>query len=104
MRAVHNKIEGPYAIAEDLAVYGLITAGATLCSGVKLILHGTIAGNLIIEPGARAIVHGTVAGCICNDGGRAEIFGFVDAVEDLSPDAVTVIDPAAHVRRGRAGA
>ena len=80
----------------------MVTGGATLRSGVKLILHGTIAGDLTLEPGARAIIHGTVAGRICNEGGRAEIFGFVDAVEDLSPDAVTVIDTAAHVRSGRA--
>jgi hypothetical protein len=104
LRAVHENIDGPLAIGEDLAVYGLITQGATLQGGVKLILHGTIAGDLIIEPGARAIIHGTVAGRVCNDGGRAEIFGMVDAVEDLSPDAVTIIAPAAHVRRGRAGA
>lgn len=103
MKAVHDSIEGPFAIGEDLAVYGLITQGATLQGGVKLILHGTIAGDLIIERGARAIIHGTVAGRVCNDGGHAEIFGMVDAVENLSPDAATIIDPAAHVRRGRAG-
>jgi hypothetical protein len=102
MRAVHETIEGPFAIGEDLAVYGLITQGAVLQSGVKLILHGTIAGDLTVEPGARAIIHGTVAGRIYNKGGRVEIFGMVDAVEDLSHGAVTVIDAAAHVRRGRA--
>lgn len=58
----------------------------------------------MIEPGARAIIHGTVAGRVCNDGGRAEIFGMVDAVENLTSDAATIIAPAAHVRRGRAGA
>src|SRR3546814_9179820 len=92
MKAVHDKIEGPFAIEEDLALYGMVIGSATLRSGIKLILHGTIAGDLILEPGARAIIHGTVAGRICNEGGRAEIFGFVDGVEDLSPDAVTVID------------
>src|SRR3546814_13985243 len=90
MKAVHDKIEGPFAIEEDLALYGMVIGSATLRSGIKLILHGTIAGDLILEPGARAIIHGTVAGRICNEGGRAEIFGFVDGVEDLSPDAVTV--------------
>ncbi|EQB29840.1 hypothetical protein M529_22700 [Sphingobium ummariense RL-3] len=104
LRAVHENIEGPFAIGEDLAVYGLVTAGATLRSGVKLILHGTIAGDLVIEPGSRAIIHGTVAGRIRNEGGRVEVFGMVDAVENLSPDAASIIDPAAHVRRGRATA
>jgi hypothetical protein len=104
MRAVHENIDGPFTIGEDLAVYGLITQGATLQGGVKLILHGTIAGDLIIERGARAIIHGTVAGRVCNDGGRAEIFGMVDTVENLSPDAATIIDAAAHVRRGREAA
>lgn len=104
MKAVHDKIEGPFAIGEDLAVYGLITGGATLQGGVKLILHGTIAGDLIVEPGSRAIIHGTVAGRVRNEGGRAEIFGMIDAVENLSPDAVSIIDPAAHVSRGRAAA
>lgn len=101
MRAVHDRIEGPIAIEEDLAVYGLITAGATLCSGVKLILHGTIAGDLIIEPGARAIVHGTVGGSITNKGGRVEMFGMANSVENLSPDGVTIIDAAAHILRSR---
>lgn len=101
MRAVHDKIEGPFAIEEDLAIYGLVTGGATLRSGVKLILHGTIAGDLTIEPGARAILHGTVAGRVYNDGGRVELFGIADAVADRAPDAVTVIDPVAHVRARR---
>ena len=73
MKAVHDKIEGPFAIEEDLALYGMVTGGATLRRGVKLILHGTIAGDLTLEPGARAIIHGTVAGRICNEGGRAEM-------------------------------
>ncbi|MCP9223859.1 hypothetical protein MKP08_14020 [Erythrobacter sp. LQ02-29] len=102
MRAVHENIAGPLAIKEDLALYGLVTIGATLHSGTKLVLHGTIGGDLTIEPRTRAIIHGTVAGCIYNMGGRVEIFGFVDAVEDSSPDAVTVINAAASVRRGRA--
>lgn len=101
MRAVYENIDGPFAIGEDLAVYGLIIQGATLRSGVRLILHGTIVGDLIIEPGARAIIHGTVAGRIRNEGGRVEVFGMVDAVENLSPDAASIIDPVAHVRRGR---
>ena len=78
MKAVHDKIEGPFAIEEDLALYGMVIGSATLRSGIKLILHGTIAGDLILEPGARAIIHGTVAGRICNEGGRAENVGLVD--------------------------
>ena len=100
MRAVHEKIDGPFAIGEDLAVYGHITQGATLGKGHKLILHGTIAGDLTVEPGARAIVHGTVAGRIYNKGGRVEIFGMADSVENLSPDAATIIDAKAHILRG----
>jgi len=45
MRAVHETIEGPFTIGEDLAVYGLITQGAVLQSGVKLILHGRSAAT-----------------------------------------------------------
>jgi len=56
MKAVHEKIEGPFAIEEDIALYGMITGDATLRRGVRFILHGTIAGNLTIERGARAIV------------------------------------------------
>jgi hypothetical protein len=78
----------------------MVIGSATLRSGIKLILHGTIAGDLILEPGARAIIHGTVAGRICNEGGRAEIFALLMA-SNLSPDAVTVIDTAAHVRGRR---
>ena len=49
----------------------------------------------------RAIIHGTVAGRIYNKGGRVELFGMAAAVENLSPDAATIIDGAAHVLRGR---
>lgn len=98
MKAVHEKIEGPFAIEEDIALYGMVAGDATLHRGVRFILHGTIAGNLTIERGARAIVHGTVAGRIYNDGGRVELFGIADAVTNGSRDAITIIDPAAHVR------
>jgi len=101
MRAVHETIEGPFAIGEDLAVYGLITQGAARQGGGKMVLHGTIGGDHTGEPGARAIIHGTVAGRIYNKGGRVELFGMAAAVENLSPDAATIIDGAAHVLRGR---
>ena len=101
MKAVHDNIDGPFAIGEDMALYGTITGDATLQGGVRFILHGTIMGDLTIEPKARAILHGTVAGRIYNRGGRAEIFGMAGAVENLSRHAETIIDSGAHVRGGR---
>lgn len=98
MRAEHGRIEGPYTLNEDIALYGMIAGDATLRRGARFILHGTITGNLVIERGSRAIIHGTVAGRIYNEGGRVEIFGIVDAVANGSRDAITIIDPAAHVR------
>src|SRR3546814_19734742 len=98
MKAVHDKIEVPFAIEEDLALYGMVIGSVTLRSGIKLILHGTIDGDLILETGERAIIHGTVAGRICNEGGRAGILGSVDGVEDISPDAVQVLDTDDNVR------
>lgn len=98
MKAIHDSIDGPFAIEEDIALYGTITGAATLRSGFRLILHGTIAGSLTVERGSRAIIHGTVAGRIFNDGGRVDLFGMADAVANSSLDAVTVIDPGAHVR------
>ena len=91
MKAVHEKIEGPFAIEEDIALYGMIAGDATLRRGVRFILHGTIAGNLTIERGARAIVHGTVAGRIYNEGGRVELFGIADAVTNGAQDAITIM-------------
>lgn len=101
MEAVHDSIKGPFAIGEDMALYGTITVDATLQGGVRFILHGTIMGDLTIEPKARAILHGTIAGRIYNKGGRVEIFGMAGAVEILSRHAETIIDPGAHVRGGR---
>ncbi|MFC0687563.1 hypothetical protein [Novosphingobium clariflavum] len=83
MKAVHDSIESPFAIGEDMALYGTFTGDATLESGVRFILHGTIAGR------------------IYNKGGRVEIFGMAGAVENLSRHAETIIDPGAHVRGGR---
>ena len=62
---------------------------------------GVLVGDLTVEPGSRAIIHGTVEGRIYNKGGRVEMFGMADAVENLSPDAATIIDAAAHILRGR---
>ncbi|MEE4453479.1 hypothetical protein [Novosphingobium resinovorum] len=97
MKAVHKNLDGPVEIEEDIALYGTVTGGATLCSSIKLILHGTIAGDLKVEKGAHAIVRGTVAGRIYNGGGKVELFGMADAICNSSRDAVTIIDPAAHV-------
>jgi len=98
MKAIHDSLEGPFAIEEDIALYGTITGAAILRSGFRLILHGTIAGSLTVERGSRAIIHGTVAGRIFNEGGRVELFGMADGVANSSLDAVTVIDPGALVR------
>src|SRR3546814_21134334 len=98
MRAVHDKIEGPFAIEENIALYGMVAGDATLHRGIRFILHGTITGNLTIETGARAIIHGTVAGRTYNEGGRVEIFGIAAAVANGSRDAITIIATAAHAR------
>ncbi|WP_257558150.1 hypothetical protein [Sphingobium sp. CFD-2] len=98
MRVVHETLEGPYRIEEDIALYGLIAGDAILCRGARLLLHGTIAGNLTVETGARAVLHGTVAGRITNDGGRIELFGSADAISNVSFSAITIIDPKAYVR------
>jgi hypothetical protein len=83
-----------------LAVYGLITQGAVLQSGVKLILHGRSAATSPSNQ-ARAIIHGTVAGRIYNKV-AASRFSAWSMLSKISHGAVTVIDAAAHVRRGRA--
>ena len=97
MKAIHENLDGPMEIHEDVALYGMVSGGATLCSGRRLILRGTIAGDLKVEKGAQAILHGTVAGRIYNEGGRVELYGMADAVANSSRDAVTIIDPGAHV-------
>jgi cytoskeletal protein CcmA (bactofilin family) len=97
VKAVHNNIDGPYVIEEDIALYGTITGDATLAGGRRFILRGTIVGDFTVERGAHAILHGTVAGRVYNDGGRVELFGMANAVANSSGDAITIIDPAAHV-------
>jgi hypothetical protein len=97
VKAVHNNIDGPYVIEEDIALYGTISGGATLAGGRHFILRGTIVGDFTVEKGAHAILHGTVAGRVYNDGGRVELFGMANAVANSSRDAITIIDPAAHV-------
>ena len=101
MRKLDGKIEGPFCIEEDTAMHGMITVGAVVRGGVKLVLHGMVTGDLMVESNARVVIHGMVNGVVINDGGRVEIFGTVDAVADRSPDAITIIDPVAHVRGRR---
>src|SRR3546814_17497884 len=98
MRAVHDKIEGPFAIEENIALYGMVAGDATLHRGIRFILHGTITGNLTIETGARAIIPVPVAGRIDNDGSRVEILGIADAVPTRSTAAITILQPPPHSR------
>src|SRR3546814_18994833 len=98
MRAVHDKIEGPFAIEENIALYGMVAGDATLHRGIRFILHGTITGNLTIETGARAIIHGTVAGRTYNEGGRVEIIGIAADVANVPGNAITIRNPAAPVQ------
>ncbi|WP_404479199.1 hypothetical protein [Novosphingobium sp. BL-52-GroH] len=73
VKSIHDNVEGPFAIEEDIALYGTITGAATLRSGFRLILHGTIAGSLTVERESPAIIHGTDAGRIFNYGGRMDV-------------------------------
>ena len=98
MRQLYGKIEGPFLIDKDLEMHGMITVSALVRGGVRFILLGMVTGDLTVERGACAIIHGTVNGVVINHGGHVEIFGAVDAVADRSPQAVTVIDPAARVK------
>jgi cytoskeletal protein CcmA (bactofilin family) len=98
MRDRNDKIEGPFLIEENLLFRGMITVGATVRSGVMLDLRGTITGDLDVERGARAIINGTVNGTVRNHGGCVELFGTVDAVVDLSPEAQTVVKPGALIK------
>jgi hypothetical protein len=47
VKAVHDSIEGPFEIEEDIALYGTITGAVTLGSGFRLILHGTMGLSVI---------------------------------------------------------
>src|SRR5580700_2342073 len=104
MQDRNDKIEGPFFIEENLLCRGMITAGATVRAGVVLDLRGMITGNLDVERGARAIIHGTVDGTVRNHGGYVEIFGTVDRVVDLSPEAQTVVKPGALIKKRTAPA
>jgi predicted acyltransferase (DUF342 family) len=98
MQDRNDKIEGPFVIEENLLFRGMITAGATVRAGAVLDLRGMITGNLDVERGARAIIHGTVDGTVRNHGGHVEIFGTVDEVVDLSPEAQTVVKTGALIK------
>jgi hypothetical protein len=92
----NDKIEGPYVIAADLQMAGMITVGATVQSGVTLELTGTISGDVNVQRGARAIIHGTVTGIVRNDG-YVDVNGKIGGLIDLSPEARSVIAPGAFV-------
>lgn len=101
MRQMHNKMEGPVSVEEDSFVHGIITAGATVRSGVTLHLQGMIIGDLTVERGGKAILHGIVTGTVHNDGGHISIFGVVEDVIDLSTESQTVIHAGALIRKRR---
>ena len=86
---MNGQIQGPYVITDDLEMFGQITAGATLKTGKKLILHGQITGDLDVEAGATAELHGSVNGIVRNHGGLVIVYGVVDAVQNTTLAART---------------
>jgi cytoskeletal protein CcmA (bactofilin family) len=95
MRTIRDKIEGPYAVSEDLALQGMIAGDATVMPKVTLVLKGTVTGNLTVEPGGRVELDGTVTGDVTNRG-HAEVRGVIggslrdldDGESNIGPNAV----------------
>src|SRR3546814_13052373 len=96
MRAVHDKIEGPFAIEENIALYGMVAGDATLHRGIRFILPGTTTGHLRIETGASATISGTVAGRRSHEGRSVEIYGIAVAVHHGMRDTTQRNHPTAH--------
>jgi cytoskeletal protein CcmA (bactofilin family) len=76
VQTFNGQIEGPFTLADDLELRGMITGDAKVPAGKELVLLGMVTGDLTVEEGGTAIVRGTVGGSIVN-GGRVEISGRV---------------------------
>jgi cytoskeletal protein CcmA (bactofilin family) len=72
---IAQSCEGPLEVANELALYGMITGDVTVLAGGYLHLNGTCCANLRVEPGATVALDGTVAGNVSNDGGTLHVRG-----------------------------
>ena len=68
MKAIHDKINGPFIFDRDTELFGMIAGDATVESGATLFLKGMITGNLLVRRGAVAVVDGMVNGLVTNAG------------------------------------
>lgn len=103
MRPVESesgRIRGPYTVARDLSLTGMITGDATVAAGATFELRGMVTGNLTISEGASATIRGTVSGNLHNDG-QMLLKGVVGGRISSGDHATTSIAPGASINGKR---
>jgi hypothetical protein len=90
-----TKVPGPFRIAEDLRLYGVIAGDAHVASGAVLELYGVVAGDLILDANGQATIFDVVAGGVANRG-RVDVRGVIvrafthlnGGTSSIAPEAV----------------
>jgi cytoskeletal protein CcmA (bactofilin family) len=96
MRDFDGKFDGPFTVANDLRLRGMIAGDATVASGVTLELHGMVTGDLFVEDGATVFIRGTVSGSVTNRG-RVEVKGRIGGSLHDVDSGQSVVDPDAQI-------
>lgn len=93
---ITGKHEGNLVLNGNLELTGMICGDLVVSSGCRANVDGVVTGRIIVEKDGVAILNGTVSNGLTNNGGRAEIFGYVvGGVNDISGD--TIIHPNARI-------
>jgi|GEM_PF-3069164 len=94
---ITGKHEGDLVLSSDLDLAGMVCGRLVITSGCRAEVSGMVTGHITVESGGKLVLRGMATKGVTNDGGMAEIFGFViGGVNDIS--GTTFIHPNAKIK------
>ncbi|QIP19156.1 hypothetical protein HA514_05780 [Enterobacter kobei] len=93
---ITGKHQGNLVLNENLELTGMVCGDLVVSSGFRADVRGMVTGQIIVENDGVLILNGMVSNGLTNNGGIAEIFGYVKGgVNEISGN--TIIHPNAKI-------
>lgn len=73
---ITGKHEGNLVLNSDLDLHGMVCGNLVVSDGCRADIHGMVTGRITVEKGGALILRGMVCKGLCNNGGKAEVFGY----------------------------
>lgn len=93
---ITGKHEGNLVLNSDLDLHGMVCGNLVVSDGCRADIHGMVTGRITVEKGGALILRGMVCKGLCNNGGKAEVFGYIiGGLAEVS--GTTIVHPNAKI-------